>query len=491
MGKYRIIDLPLKIVFVKRIVFILLGFFVFAELSAQTSTDSLRIKLEQKRIADSIRNAERIIAIQKRADSIQKAREILMQQRLIARDSIMRAKKLERERLQLQKKYYLDRKKARLRFIDSVQAASEKNIADRKEQQKLEKKKKKLYKDGEEGVVRTDNENKSKKDKKREIVAANGIRLGNNYYKPKVLLVPPEQNNSFVSLQYGPSFYLGDLGGGSGVGKTFAKDFDFKSNTNFYGISFSQIRNELFGLRFSLIGGDLKGSDQNTYFENTKDPSYSRYLRNLDFKTKITDITLQGELFPFKFWKYTSKLHNSFFQPYVTMGVGLFHFNPQGSHYNDTLGDYEWIELHPLRTEGQGMAEYPDRKMYKLTQFNIPVGIGFQYEISPSFRLGLEYSHRIIFTDYLDDVSTSYIDPKLYANYLQGENIYYAQQINNKSAYIDAHKAYNAGDKRGNPNNNDTYFFIAAKLTIKLNRNRPVQYVKPKIIKYDDSEICD
>ena len=55
------------------------------------------------------------------------------------------------------------------------------------------------------------------------------------------------------------------------------------------------------------------------------------------------------------------------------------------------------------------MAEYPNIRPYKLTQLNIPMGGGLKYFISDRFNLGLEFLYRKTFTDYIDDVSTTYI----------------------------------------------------------------------------------
>ncbi len=100
-------------------------------------------------------------------------------------------------------------------------------------------------------------------------------------------------------------------------------------------------------------------------------------------------------------------------RPYVFAGFGVYHFNPQGS-LTDANGNVTWYDLKPLRTEGEGMAQYPNRKEYSLTQFNVPMGAGIKYFLSHKTTIGLEVSYRQTFTDYIDDVSTNYIDPKYF-----------------------------------------------------------------------------
>jgi hypothetical protein len=59
-----------------------------------------------------------------------------------------------------------------------------------------------------------------------------------------------------------------------------------------------------------------------------------------------------------------------------------------------------------LSTEGQGI--YPDKKPYSLWQPTIPFGGGVKFAITENLRIGFEIGLRKLFTDYLDDVSTSY-----------------------------------------------------------------------------------
>lgn len=142
------------------------------------------------------------------------------------------------------------------------------------------------------------------------------------------------------------------------------------------------------GYTFARVGGADRYSD---------DPEMLK--RNLAFETAISEFSLVGEY-------YLLNLYDNRFTPYAFIGLGVFHFNPYA--YN---GTDEKIFLKPLSTEGQGVPGYPDRKPYKLTQLNVPFGIGVKYAFTDRLRLGLEGSFHKLFTDYLDDVSTAYIDP--------------------------------------------------------------------------------
>ena len=80
------------------------------------------------------------------------------------------------------------------------------------------------------------------------------------------------------------------------------------------------------------------------------------------------------------------------FRPYGITGVGGFRFNPKAYYYPDpnNLNVKELVELRPLRLEGQGMSQYPERKEYNLTQLEIPMGAGFKYYIKENTYIGLE-----------------------------------------------------------------------------------------------------
>jgi hypothetical protein len=146
------------------------------------------------------------------------------------------------------------------------------------------------------------------------------------------------------------------------------------------------------------------------------------------------------------------------------IGLGVFHFNPQGSLQQG--GNEVWYNLRPLHTEGEGWV--PGRKEYSLTQANIPMGAGIRYFLSEDINISFELIYRKLFTDYLDDVSTSYINPALFAQHLSPTQAALAEEISNKSAEGYNTPGYVAGDKRGTPSNNDAYFTFGFKLGIRL-----------------------
>jgi len=118
--------------------------------------------------------------------------------------------------------------------------------------------------------------------------------------------------------------------------------------------------------------------------------------RNLQFETAISELAVVGEYYLFN-------LYEKRLSPYGFIGLAFFHFDP----YTLDSGNRK-VFLKPLSTEGQGL--YPTKKEYSLWQMAIPLGGGIKFAITDQFRIGVEIGLRKLFTDYLDDVSTSYPD---------------------------------------------------------------------------------
>ncbi|HEY0676772.1 MAG TPA: DUF6089 family protein [Chitinophagaceae bacterium] len=260
-----------------------------------------------------------------------------------------------------------------------------------------------------------------------------------------------------------PSNFLGDLGGTAGKGTTFLKDNNF-SQTRFIGGLFMAVYpSEWIGARVALNYGRLAGDD--AVIKGKGGLEEARRLRNLNFKSSLVELFAVAEIYPTVFFESdpTDVYHK--LRPYVLGGVGAFRFNPQGQ--DPATG--QWVNLQPLRTEGQGFAEHPDRQPYKLTALNVPLGFGIKYYLSETVSLGFEIIHRTTFTDYIDDVSTEYIDPNLFYTYLPAGQAAVAERVYNKSPLAGlGNEAYGPGAKRGTKENNDAYYSAGFKLAIRL-----------------------
>jgi hypothetical protein len=270
-----------------------------------------------------------------------------------------------------------------------------------------------------------------------------------------------------VGLGIGPSFFLGDLGGGRGIGKPFIKDLDVPLTSLSKGIYLNVYPAEWIGFRLAVNQSFLEGSDDEVNLSGGRE--FSRWRRNQYFQSKITEAYFGIELYPTTMLEGTDGLQGKF-RPYGITGVGIFHFNPKGYYYPDpnNTNTKQLVELKPLRLEGQGMSQYPDRKEYKLTALEIPMGAGFKYYIKENTYIGIEILHRKTFTDYIDDVSTKYIDPIYFSQYLDPADVPVAYQLHNREPFRNITRPY-IGRQRGDPKEMDSYFTTILRFGWRLN----------------------
>jgi Domain of unknown function (DUF6089) len=295
-----------------------------------------------------------------------------------------------------------------------------------------------------------------------------------------------ETRGTFLSINGGPSKYLGDIGGHS---NTFAQQFALNQNTFFFGAGLQRYYQQKFSWEIGFTSGTLAASDADVKYTSKADPAYLRYRRNLDFKTNINEFNILFHVYPFKFLAKKYKLHQFALQPFVFVGAGYYSFNPQGSYYDAIFKSTIWVDLQPLHTEGQGYAEYPNRKEYNLQQVNIPYGGGLTYFVAENFLVSMAINNRKLFTDYLDDVSTNYIDANVHKNYLTNESDQeQAILMSDKSSLIDPFFSNAAGDIRGNEKKNDAFFSYSLKFSFRIAVKKSK---KAKYYKYDDTEKCE
>jgi hypothetical protein len=198
------------------------------------------------------------------------------------------------------------------------------------------------------------------------------------------LLIPTLSNAQKLNLDLfgGFSNYQGDIQ---------EKRFTTNQAKGAFGIGLKYNLTDHFALRANFTYARVEAADR-------QNKTLILQQRNLSFESKITEGSLLLDY-------NILSLENHTITPYVFAGLALFHFNP---FTYDTLGNK--IFLKPLSTEGQGLAPYPDRKEYHLTQLSIPFGAGIRWRVSSNVILSYEVGLRRTFTDYLDDVSTTYVD---------------------------------------------------------------------------------
>jgi hypothetical protein len=266
-----------------------------------------------------------------------------------------------------------------------------------------------------------------------------------------------------VYFGLGASNFLGELGGANDVGTNGLKDLEFNMTRPTITLGYRFILNPYIGIRTGFTQGFVGGDDALTR-------EIYRQNRNLNFKTGISELALNVEIYPFTerfehfyHMKGASGRKNKYLSPYVTAGIGVFYFNPKGKYQG------QWHALQPLRTEGQGLAGGPSP--YKRVSICIPVGIGIKFSLNKNWSVGFEMAGRKTMTDYIDDVSGEYYDPVQLA------------QVNSLSPLLadpslglvpnaTVPNSDGTGAQRGDKTDNDAYMFAILSVHYRLLKYR-------------------
>jgi hypothetical protein len=243
-------------------------------------------------------------------------------------------------------------------------------------------------------------------------------------------------------LQFGlgATQFNGDLGGSYSVGQDYStKDIDWPS-TGFAGwIGLRQRFHPYFATTTSLCVFNLKGDDK--YSEEA-----TRNARSLHFRSLAVEIQQRLEFIFYATERFGARYNmpgsrnkiNRNEQYYLFGGLGLCYFNPQAQ-----FKDGSWVNLRPLKTEGQANA-------YSPLTLTVPFGFGFRVGVGRSYRIGLEIAYVKTFSDYMDDVSTVYADP---ASFNSSTAAYFSNPAIGDPMFA-------PGNQRGDSRHKDAYYHL-------------------------------
>ena len=232
-------------------------------------------------------------------------------------------------------------------------------------------------------------------------------------------------------LEIGPwiglSHYFGDL------------NTDFKINRpNFAGgVGARYNFNHRLAAKASLNYGKVEA------YDNESDNPFERN-RNLSFQSSIVELTGQ---FEFNFLPYFHGHKDFWYTPYAFAGVTVFRYNPKTEAANGNL-----VELRELGTEGQLRGEE-----YLLYGGAFTGGVGFKWDVSYEWSIDMHFGVRSTWTDYIDDVSTTYPD----FSDLQRSRGPLAAELYDRGLMRDdeGNRIDRQGEQRGDPTVNDFYVF--------------------------------
>lgn len=240
----------------------------------------------------------------------------------------------------------------------------------------------------------------------------------------------------------------GEFGVAAGVGNYFG-DLNTRASLSRPKFSAGIFFVKQFG---SYIGLKVAGNYARLGYSDIYSVNPVQKARNLSFNSNIWEFSVSGN---FNFFKFFPGVSGYSYTPYVSLGVGVFSYDPYAFYY----GEKQF--LRPLGTEGQGSTAYPDRKPYGSMAVCFPFAVGMKYNMNESINVFAEIGYRFTTTDYLDDVSTTYA-PDAFPN---GQ-----PEIN----YLLSDRSYELGDRigikgrqRGNSQQKDAY--VLAQIGVSFN----------------------
>ena len=232
-----------------------------------------------------------------------------------------------------------------------------------------------------------------------------------------------------AAIGTGTTSYFGDLNNPKDI-------FDTKLNLN---LSLQKFYAERISARVGLTWFQLKGTDAEANVDG-------RVRRNLSFVGQNFELNLEGLAYlfprPSRFYRRKS------FNVYAIAGIGVAYYIPRAEVPElDNNGaplskGGKKTALRKLETEGA---------RYGIMTLVLPLGGGLKYKINPYFNVALEGAHRKTFTDYLDDVSSTYVAQESF-----GEDAL-AASMADRRPQIDL-PVRPEGSTRGDPTDKDAYF---------------------------------
>jgi len=250
-----------------------------------------------------------------------------------------------------------------------------------------------------------------------------------------------------IGFHQGAANYLGEMGGKDLTRRDFVSDMKL-SQTRYYSGIFARYKTgQYWSVKGELDYIRIAGAD-------SLSTNAARNARNLSFRNDMVELNGQAL---FHFYEVNdlggSYLNRNYFRAYVGAGIGAVYHNPK------TLYNGEWVALRPLTTEGQ-------EKPYSRVTAVVPISGGMYVTLNKKCRLGWDITWRTAFTDYLDDVSTTYADDSQLPN---ATAIALSNRTDEKNDLTPAFaNNFTPGSKRGDATHNDSYLTTSFEMSYVL-----------------------
>ncbi len=269
------------------------------------------------------------------------------------------------------------------------------------------------------------------------------LAIGSLFYQP-LCAQYGEQHSAEIGIGIGAAHYFGDLNATTKLNRPGP------SATLFFRKNLGQYIAARATLTYAQLGFADSLNVQNQVMRN----------RNLSFRSAVWEVSVLGD---FNFFRFAPGDPGASFTPYITLGAGVFGYNP----YTELQGQRYYFRELPIGTEGQNSPLYPERKMYGPTALSIPFGGGVKYAFyGGRLNIAFEVLHRFTNTDYLDDASTTFVDPAAFPKPPGGVSI--SQLLSDRSGELGITPIGLPGRERGNGSRQKDQF-VTALLTLSFN----------------------
>ncbi len=246
------------------------------------------------------------------------------------------------------------------------------------------------------------------------------------------------RNRSFIlNVGTGTSSYFGEL----------SNDGDYMDTKLNFNVGLQYPLSDRAFIRTDVTWFQLQGDDAEA-------DSDSRKTRNLSFRSNNLELAVTGTV-------NILPNGNRFYQRrpvnfYGFAGLALTWYSPTAELNGERHA------LRSLKTEGVD---------YGPVTFAIPFGLGTKIRASSFLNFVIEGGYRITFTDYLDDVSTVHVDINSFSDPI-------AAALSDRRPEIGL-ETRPAGSIRGNPDSNDGYFILSAKVEYYLPYGFLSKFINP------------
>ncbi|MCB0769690.1 MAG: hypothetical protein KDC00_04715 [Flavobacteriales bacterium] len=260
-------------------------------------------------------------------------------------------------------------------------------------------------------------------------------------------------------IHIGGANYLGEMGGTDQPRRDFVWDMKLSQTRFAFGTFARRKVNRLISINAGLMYLRIQGADELSTYR-------PRVGRNLNFRNDMFEFYARPEFTIFQDNDLGGRgRYRLDFRLFGYLGIAAYYSNPKGQLDDGTGRQGDFYALQPLNTE---LADY--------SRFGvaIPAGIGFHFTQRRRHRFGMDMGWRTTFTDYLDDVSTTYKDPNTLPEGVGGLSADFADQswaaldrdptlpgAGNYGYYFggsgDSPKKENV---RGDPTHNDSYLTL-------------------------------